>query len=65
MVKKAQQLLFLPHFVNSFLSFSLCNRTRMAYKSIYDFSAETLEGEEVPLSIYKGKVLLIVNVATF
>uniref|UniRef100_A0A3P8TYW9 Glutathione peroxidase n=1 Tax=Amphiprion percula TaxID=161767 RepID=A0A3P8TYW9_AMPPE len=40
-------------------------RTSMANKSIYDFSAETLDGQPVPLSNYRGKVLLIVNVATF
>lgn len=34
-------------------------------KSIYDFSAETLDGQSVPLSNYRGKVLLIVNLATF
>uniref|UniRef100_A0AAQ5ZE14 Uncharacterized protein n=1 Tax=Amphiprion ocellaris TaxID=80972 RepID=A0AAQ5ZE14_AMPOC len=33
----------------------------MANKSIYDFSAETLDGQPVPLSNYRGKVLLIVN----
>lgn len=37
----------------------------MADKSVYDFTAETLDGRQVPLSKYKGKVLLIVNVATF
>uniref|UniRef100_A0A671XYY6 Glutathione peroxidase n=1 Tax=Sparus aurata TaxID=8175 RepID=A0A671XYY6_SPAAU len=37
----------------------------MACKSIYDFSAETLDGQLVPLSNYRGKVLLIINVATF
>uniref|UniRef100_A0AAQ5ZSV2 Glutathione peroxidase n=1 Tax=Amphiprion ocellaris TaxID=80972 RepID=A0AAQ5ZSV2_AMPOC len=35
--------------------------TSMANKSIYDFSAETLDGQPVPLSNYRGKVLLIVN----
>lgn len=39
--------------------------TSMANKSIYDFSAETLDGQLVPLSSYRGKGLLIVNVATF
>uniref|UniRef100_A0A672YK24 Glutathione peroxidase 9 n=1 Tax=Sphaeramia orbicularis TaxID=375764 RepID=A0A672YK24_9TELE len=34
----------------------------MANKSIYDFSAETLDGQLVPLCNYRGKVLLIVNV---
>uniref|UniRef100_A0A4W6F5J0 Glutathione peroxidase n=1 Tax=Lates calcarifer TaxID=8187 RepID=A0A4W6F5J0_LATCA len=37
----------------------------MANKSVYDFSAETLDGQPVPLCNYRGKVLLIVNVATF
>uniref|UniRef100_A0A8C2ZHH6 Glutathione peroxidase n=1 Tax=Cyclopterus lumpus TaxID=8103 RepID=A0A8C2ZHH6_CYCLU len=41
------------------------NLTSMAYKSIYDFSVETLDGQPVPLSNYRGKVLLIINVATF
>uniref|UniRef100_A0A669B1I9 Glutathione peroxidase n=1 Tax=Oreochromis niloticus TaxID=8128 RepID=A0A669B1I9_ORENI len=40
-------------------------KTSMANKSVYDFSAETLDGQPVPLSNYRGKVLLIVNVATF
>ena len=32
--------------------------------SIYDFSAKTIEGREQRLDAYKGKVLLIVNVAS-
>jgi len=32
--------------------------------SVYDFTATSLEGKPVPLSTYKGKVLLIVNVAS-
>ena len=32
--------------------------------SIYDFSAKTLGGEEQPLAEYRGKPLLIVNVAS-
>lgn len=32
--------------------------------SIYDFSITTQDGSEVPLSNYKGKVMLIVNTAT-
>jgi glutathione peroxidase len=35
-----------------------------AMTSIYDFSARTLEGGEVSLSDYRGKVLLIVNTAS-
>jgi glutathione peroxidase len=33
-------------------------------KTIYDFSAKTIKKTEKPLSDYKGKVLLIVNVAS-
>jgi glutathione peroxidase len=32
--------------------------------SIYDYSAETLDGRPAPLSAYKGKVALIVNTAS-
>ena len=32
--------------------------------SIYDFSAETLDGKPAPLADYKGKVVLIVNTAS-
>ena len=32
--------------------------------SVYDFTAQTIDGEEQPLSNYKGKALLIVNVAS-
>ena len=33
-------------------------------KSIYDFTMKTIEGKDTQLSAYKGKVLLIVNVAS-
>jgi glutathione peroxidase len=32
--------------------------------SVYDFTVKNLEGREVPLSAYRGKVLLILNTAT-
>jgi glutathione peroxidase len=32
--------------------------------TIYDFSAKTIAGQDQPLSAYRGKVLLIVNVAS-
>ncbi|MBV9510792.1 MAG: redoxin domain-containing protein, partial [Caulobacteraceae bacterium] len=32
--------------------------------SVYDFTAETLDGRPAPLSDYRGQVLLIVNVAS-
>ncbi len=33
-------------------------------QSIYDFKVKTIEGKETTLEIYKGKVMLIVNVAS-
>jgi glutathione peroxidase len=35
-----------------------------AKKSIYDFQVTTIDGQKVDLAKYKGKVLLIVNVAS-
>jgi len=32
--------------------------------TVYDFQAKTIDGEDVALSAYKGRVLLIVNVAS-
>ncbi len=32
--------------------------------SIYDFSAETIDGKPAPLAEYRGKVILIVNTAS-
>jgi glutathione peroxidase len=32
--------------------------------SIYDFTAETLDGKQAPISAYRGKVVLIVNTAS-
>lgn len=37
----------------------------MAGNSVYKFSMDSLEGKPVSLGVYRGKVLLIVNVATF
>lgn len=33
-------------------------------KSVLDFTMKNIEGEDVPLSMYKGKVIMIVNVAS-
>ncbi len=38
--------------------------TAQMQPSIYQFKVRTIEGKEVPLSQYKGKVLLIVNTAS-
>jgi len=37
----------------------------MEGKSIYDFSMESLEGPIVPMSNFMGKVILVVNLASF
>ena len=53
------------------LLLSLCLPTAIASansepakKTIYDYALVGLDGKEVPLSTYKGKVLLIVNLAS-
>lgn len=48
------------------LSFSAqpSGKDLQAYKSIYDFKLKTIDGEELSLSKYKGKKMLIVNVAS-
>jgi len=37
---------------------------KMSAKSVYDFSAKSIDGKDVSLSQFKGKVMLIVNVAS-
>jgi glutathione peroxidase len=34
-------------------------------ESFYDFTMKTIDGKEIPLNQYKGKVILVVNVASF
>ena len=55
MIKKILLLILL------ILSSSFSKENNM---SIYDFNVKTIEGEEISMSKYKGKVLLIVNVAS-
>jgi glutathione peroxidase len=38
--------------------------TAVAAKTVYDFTAQTLDGKPAPLAGYRGKVLLIVNTAS-
>lgn len=37
----------------------------MVTKTVYDFTMKDIDGRDVPLSNYKGKVLLMVNVASY
>lgn len=36
----------------------------MAAGSVHDFSLKTIDGQDMPLASYKGKVVLIVNTAS-
>jgi len=38
--------------------------SRMASSTIYDFSAQTIQGDEHSLDRYKGRVVLAVNTAS-
>lgn len=42
----------------------LSNGAPTAHKTVYDYSLVALDGKEAPLATYKGKVLLIVNIAS-
>lgn len=59
-------LTFLPIFASIFLEVTMSQATAApAAHSAYDFSLTTLMGEEpLPLSQFKGKVLLVVNTAS-
>ena len=46
------------------LSTALATMTTFAASSIYDFTLNSITGQPVPLSQYKGKVVLVVNVAS-
>jgi glutathione peroxidase len=38
--------------------------TAFAAGSIHEFSLKTIDGQDLPLSSYKGKVVLLVNTAS-
>ena len=54
---------FMKYLIALFLTVVILNAesTKM---SIYDFNVKTIDGNEISLSKYRGKVLLIVNVAS-
>jgi glutathione peroxidase len=52
------------HRILGTISAALCLIACSNAPTIYDFSAETNEGEELNFSQYKGKVLLVVNTAS-
>jgi len=50
--------------VFSFSIFSLFAKPSQSVSSLYSINVKTIDGEEINLSAYKGKVMLIVNVAS-
>src|SRR5580692_785856 len=42
----------------------LCCMCLMGASSVYDFTLNSIDGQAAPLAAYKGKVLLLVNVAS-
>jgi glutathione peroxidase len=52
--------------VRKFLFFLLVSAlmTFAADKSVYDYTLNSIEGQPVPFTAYKGKVLMVVNVAS-
>lgn len=46
------------------LSGLMCAASLFAASSVYDFTPNSIDGKPAPLADYKGKVLLIVNVAS-
>ena len=47
------------------ISLVLCSATVMAAdRTVYDFTLNSIEGQAAPLAAYKGKIVLIVNVAS-
>jgi glutathione peroxidase len=57
-----QPLLILCSLLATYPAITLATDTKPA--SIYDFTMKNIDGKEKPLSDYKGKVVLIVNVAS-
>jgi glutathione peroxidase len=46
------------------IAWLLCGAALFGASSVYDFSLPSIDGSDAPLSQYKGKVLLLVNVAS-
>ena len=44
--------------------FSSSTPSQAAARTLSDFSAVSIDGDDVPLSKYKGKVTLVTNVAS-
>lgn len=48
----------------TFLALSALVTLSLASQSLHDFTAEDINGDQIALSAYRGKVVLVVNVAS-
>jgi glutathione peroxidase len=55
---------FLSYFLAGVFAVMMVASASAAPKSIYDFTLPLLNGKDAPLADYKGKVVLVVNVAS-
>jgi glutathione peroxidase len=63
-MKKLQRTEFLSYFLAGVFAVMMVASAYAAPKSIYDFTLPLLNGKDAPLADYKGKVVLVVNVAS-
>jgi glutathione peroxidase len=63
-MKQLRRAEFLSYFLAGVLVLMMVASAHAAPKSIYDFTLPLLNGKDAPLASYKGKVVLVVNVAS-
>lgn len=63
-MKKLRRTEFLSYFLAGVFAVMMVASAYAAPKSIYDFTLPLLNGKDAPLADYKGKVVLVVNVAS-
>ena len=63
-MKKLRRAEFLSYFLAGVFAVMMVASAYAAPKSIYDFTLPLLNGKDAPLADYKGKVVLVVNVAS-
>jgi glutathione peroxidase len=63
-MKKLRRAEFLSYFLAGVFAVMMVASVYAAPKSIYDFTLPLLNGKDAPLADYKGKVVLVVNVAS-
>src|SRR3984885_3649172 len=63
-MKSLRRTEFLSYFLAGVFAVMMVASAYAAPKSIYDFTLPLLNGKDAPLADYKGKVILVVNVAS-